>query len=73
MCHPGIFERIMLMIGLDSLESLDNCRQVCKAWNIMIMNILIEISWDIQNNYPSDKMIYRAKMLGKPRIKILIV
>ena len=78
----------MLMIGLDSPESLDNCRQVCKAWNAMIMNKIwenptkkwgtiiqrrIERSWDIQNNYPSDKMIYRAKMLGKPRIKILIV
>ena len=38
LCHPGIFERIMFMIGLDSLKSLDTCRQVCKAWNAMIMN-----------------------------------
>ena len=40
--HPGIFEKIMLMIGLDSLESLDNCRQVCKTWNAMIMNKIWE-------------------------------
>ena len=38
MRHPGIFEKIMLMVGLDSLESLDICRQVCKTWNTMIMN-----------------------------------
>ena len=78
--HPGIFEKIMLMIGLDSLESLDNCRQVCKAWNDMIMNKIwenptkqwgiviqkrIERSWDDQNNLPSDEKISRAKLLGK--------
>ena len=80
--HPGIFEKIMLMIGLDSLESLDNCRQVCKTWNAMIMNKIwenptkkwgtiiqrrIERSWDIQNNYPSDDKISQAKLLGKHR------
>ena len=61
--HPGIFEKIMLMIGLDCLKSLDNCRQVCKTWNAMIMNNIwenptkewgtiiqrrIEKSWDNQ-------------------------
>ena len=40
--HPGIFEKIMLMIGHDSLESLDNCRQVCRTWNNMIMNKIWE-------------------------------
>ena len=74
--HPGILEKIMLMIGLESLESddsfesldsrrLDICRQVCKAWNAIIMNKIwenptkkwgmiiqrrIERSWDIMNN-----------------------
>ena len=28
----------MLMVGLDSLESLDSCRLVCKTWNTMIKN-----------------------------------
>ena len=42
MRHPVIFEEIMLMIGLDSLESLDTCRQVCKTWNTMIMNMIWE-------------------------------
>ena len=78
--HPGIFEEIMLMIGLDSLESLDSCRQVCKAWNTMIMNKIwenptkkwgpiiqrrIERSWNIQNYFPSDEKISKAKFLGK--------
>ena len=37
-----IFEKIMLMVGLDSLDSLDSCRQVCRSWNIMIMNKIWE-------------------------------
>ena len=82
--HPGIFEKIMLMVGLDNMESLDNCRQVCRSWNAMIMNNIwenptkkwgtviqrrIERRWDIQNYYPSERMIARAKLLGKQRIK----
>ena len=78
--HPGTFEKIMLMIGLDSLESLDNCRQLCRSWNAMIMNKIwenptkkwgtiiqrrIERIWDDQNYYPSDEKISKAKMLGK--------
>ena len=35
-----IFEEIMLMIGLQSLENLDTCRLVCKKWNIIIMKKL---------------------------------
>ena len=43
MCrHPGIFEKCMLNICLDSPESLDICRQVCKSWNYMIMNKIWE-------------------------------
>ena len=78
--HPVIFEKIMLIVGLDSLESLDNCRQVCKTWNTMIMNKIwknptkkwgtiiqrrIERSWDDEHYYPSDKKISQAKLLGK--------
>ena len=76
--HPFIFEKIMFMIGLDSLESLDNCRQVCKTWSAMIMNKIwenptkkwgtiiqrrIERSWE--NRIPSDERITQAKLLGK--------
>ena len=86
--HPLIFDKIMLMIALDSLENLDSCRQVCRTLNAMIMNMIyenptkkwgtiiqrrIEISWDIQFYYPSDLLISRAKMLGKHKIKILVV
>ena len=81
-----ILEEILLIIGHSSLESLDSCRQVCRAWNNTIMrNILknptkkwgtviqsrIERCWAIQGNYPSDKLISRAKLLGKQRHKIL--
>ena len=82
--HPVIFEEIMLMIAHGSLEDLDKCRLVCRTWNEIIMNKIwenptkkwgtiiqrrIERCWDIQKNLPPDKMIYRAKMLGKHRIK----
>ena len=92
MCrHPGIFEKIMLNICLDSPESLYICRQVCRSWNYMIMNKIwenptklwgtiiqgrIERSWDFldcQDIYPSDSLISRAKLLGKHRIRIIIV
>ena len=35
-----ILEKIMLLIGLSSLESLDSCRQVCRAWRVAIMRKL---------------------------------
>ena len=84
MCgYEIIFEKIMLMVGLESLDSLDSCRQVCRSWNAMIMNKIwenptkmwgtiiqrrIERSWD--NYYPSHKQISQAKLLGKHRIKM---
>ena len=86
--HPGIFEKIILMIGLDSLESLDICRVVCRSWNAMIMNKIwenptkkwgtiiqrrIERSWDDQNYYPSDKLISHAILLGKQRMTIIFL
>ena len=40
--HDLIFGKIMMMIGLDSLESLHRCRQVCTAWNDMIMQNIWE-------------------------------
>ena len=78
--YPEIFEEIMLMIAHGSLEDLDNCRLVCRTWNEMIMNKIwenptkkwgpiiqrrIERSWNIQNYFPSDEKISKAKFLGK--------
>ena len=40
--HDLIFQEIMMMVGLDSLESLHRCRQVCTAWNSMIMQNIWE-------------------------------
>lgn len=45
-----IFEEIMLMIGLESLENLDTCRQVCKEWNQRIMKKLRAI-----RDHPNEK------------------
>ena len=86
--HPVIFEEIMLMIGHDSLENLDKCRQVCKSWNAMIMNKIwenptkkwgtiiqrrIERIWEDKDYYPSDEKISQAKLLGKHRLTILLI
>ena len=80
-----ILEEILLMVGHSSLETLDSCRQVCRAWNGMIMRNIweypnkkwgrivqrrIERSWAIQDSYPSDKQISQAMLLGKHRIKM---
>ena len=80
LCHPGIFERIMLMVGVYCMDSLDICRQVCRSWNAMIMNKIwenptkkwgaiilrrIERSWNNQDCFPSDEKISKAKLLGK--------
>ena len=72
--YPEIFDEIMMMVGLDSLESLHRCRQVCTAWNDMIMqniwetpskrNILIEKNWG-PHTLPSKEAIYYAKLLGR--------
>lgn len=37
-----IFEKIMLMVGHNSLESLDRCREVCRTWNYKIMDKIWE-------------------------------
>ncbi len=58
--HDLIFGKIMMMVGLDSLENLHNCRQVCTAWNIMIMQNI----WDNPSNRNIIKMrIERIKMM----------
>ena len=71
-----IFSDIMMMVGLISLESLHRCRQVCKAWNEMILNDIWEsqskkkvIKERIDKNwgpgmFPSDEDIAHAKWLG---------
>ena len=40
--YPDIFEKIMMTVGLSSLESLHRCRQVCRTWNVMIMKNIWE-------------------------------
>ena len=70
-----IFGDIMMMVGLNSLESLHRCRQVCTTWNEMILRDIWESqnkkmimkkrigrSWD--GMFPSDEDIYHAKWLG---------
>ena len=76
--YPEIFQEIMMMVGLSSLESLHRCRQVCSAWNAMIMeniwenqnkrNIMkkrTEKIWSSHNMLPSKEEISHAKWLGR--------
>ena len=71
-----IFSDIMLMVGLESLESLHRCRQVCKTWNEHILRDIwesqskkrimkerIERSWG-PDMFPTDEEICHAKWLG---------
>ena len=37
---PELFDNIMFLVGCESPEMLDICRQVCRAWNEKIMNSL---------------------------------
>ena len=36
-----IFGYIMMKVGLESMDNLHICRQVCKSWNEMIVSGLI--------------------------------
>ena len=78
-----IFQKIMMMISLDSLESLHKCQQVCTAWNTMIMQNIwrstskrsimkmrIEKNW-APEMLPSDKDISQAKWLGYNKAALL--
>ena len=71
-----IFSDIMIIVGLESLESLHRCRQVCKTWNERIirdiwenqskkkiMKIRIEKNWG-PDMFPTDEEISHAKWLG---------
>ena len=71
-----IFSDIMMMVGLESLESLHRCRQVCKLWNEKILRDIwesqskkrimkerIERSWE-PGMYPTDEELSHAKWLG---------
>ena len=81
--HDLIFQKIMMLVCLDSLESLHRCRQVCTAWNAMIMQDIWEspskrniIKMRIEKNWapemlPSDEDISHAKWLGKNKIRFL--
>ena len=72
-----IFSDIMMMVGLESLESLHRCRQVCSKWNEIILRDIwesqskrkimkerIEKNWD-PRILPSDEEISHAKWLGE--------
>ena len=73
-----IFSDIMMMVGLESLESLHRCRQVCSKWNEMILRDIwksqskkrimkerIEKNWVLgSGRLPSDELICHAKWLG---------
>ena len=71
-----ILSEIWLMVGLESLESLHRCRQVCQTWNELIMKNIWKnpskrniIATRIQRNWgpgtlPSSEDISHAKWLG---------
>ena len=72
-----IFSDIMMMVGLESLETLHRCRQVCKLWNEKILRDIwenrskkrimkkkIERSWG-PGMFPSNEEISHAKWLGE--------
>ena len=73
---PELFDNIMFLVGCESPEVLDICRQVCRAWNEKIMNSLkvnpskkwgaiigrrFELSWDV--TLPSEEKISAALKL----------
>ena len=71
-----IFSDIMMMVGLESLNGLHRCRQVCKTWNELILRVIwenksrkqimkerIERSWG-PDILPTDEEISHAKWLG---------
>ena len=78
-----VFQKIMMMVGLDNLESLHRCEQVCTTWNAMIMRNIwespskrkiikmrIERIW-AHEMLPSDEDISHAKWLGNNNTEML--
>ena len=65
-----ILGEIMLMVGLESLESLWSCRQVCKRWNVVIMSNI----WGNQTNKKRiDTRIERNWAQGEPKYSEKII
>jgi len=75
-----LFSDIMMMVGLESLNRLHGCRQVCTTWNEMILRVIwesphnrrimkerIERSWG-PDMFPSDEQILNARWLEKRAI-----
>ena len=71
-----LFSDIMMMVGLESPESLLRCMKVCSKWNEMIMRDIwespskkkimkerFERSWG-PDMFPTDEEISNAKWLG---------
>ena len=59
-----IFVEIMLTVGLESLESLRNCRLVCKSWNVLIKrNIWKKIDTRIERNWAQGEPKYSEKII----------
>ena len=80
-----ILSDVMMMVGLESLESLHRCRQVCKTWNEMILRDIwenpskkrimkerIERSWG-RKMLPSDEEIAQAKWLGDDCLLLIFI
>ena len=70
------FSDIMMMVGLESPESLLSCMKVCSTWNEMIIQVIWEsqskkkiMKERIEKNWgpgmlPTDEEISHAKWLG---------
>ena len=71
-----MFSDIMMIVGLESIESLHRCRQVCSKWNENILSDIwenqrrkkimkerIEKNWG-PGMFPTDEEISHAKWLG---------
>ena len=91
MLPPEIWKKILYhaFIGQESADTdtLDNCRKVCRDWNVMIWRSvwkkpnkewgiitksMIEKNWYLDPGFlPSDKMISHVKGLGKSKKNII--
>ena len=78
-----VFGDIMMMVGLENIGNLNQCRQVCRSWNKMIASNkkLKNISsaerirdlFTDEQYFPSNKDIVRAKKLGKNHNSIALI
>ena len=74
---PDVFRIIIQMVGLESLNDLHRCRQVCSSWNQKILSLVWRSETSrrilmarIRSNWgpgllPTDEEISRAKSLGE--------